>query len=881
MENRIIIIDGNSLINRAYYAMQRPMITKDGIYTQGIYGFINMLNKIIKDYESEYIVVTFDLKAPTFRHKEYSEYKAGRKKMPPELVMQLPLLKDILKASNIKILEMEGFEADDLIGTISKEAEEQGIEPLIITGDKDALQLASSLTKILITKKGISEFEIYDHDFFVEQYGFEPIEFIDYKGLMGDSSDNIPGVPGVGKVTAGKLITKYKTIENILENVEELKPAGLKKKIEENVQLALMSKRLATINRFVPFELNFDEYKFQEPNIDKLVEIYKKLEFNTFLKRINTKNTKKIEIKPYSHSIIDSISDIDNLGNIINDSKEVGVKIFGDGNHREESYLEGIAVCIDKKIYYVNGERKDLLAKLVEILKKRKPKYYGHDLKNDYFMLMSRNVEEFETAYDTAIAEYVIDSSRSSYELNLLFEDYFDCSIELSVGTSKEEEQLVLFKDTSSENCKVSGILFYLIDEIRIAQEEQINRENLNRVLNDVELPLVEVMAYLEYVGFGVSKDVLESQGIEIQKLIDDLTEKIYSLAGEEFNIKSPAQLGIILFEKLELEGAKKTKRGYSTDASVLEKIKDKHEIIPLILEYRTVTKLMGTYIDGLIPLISEDERIHAKFNQTVTTTGRISSSEPNLQNIPIRNELGRMIRKAFVPSANCTLIGADYSQIELRVLAHMSGDELLISAFNEGLDIHRATAARVLKVPENEITDLQRSRAKAVNFGVIYGMSAFGLSEELSISRKEADNYIKDYFEQHQAVKSFMDWQVEFCKKNGYVTTIVGRKRYIKEISASNYMVKQAGERLAMNTPIQGSAADIIKLAMIKVYENLKPYKSKLVLQVHDELVIEAAQDEIEIIKDILRESMENAMKLKVSIDVSLNEGANWYLLK
>ncbi|MEA4922091.1 MAG: DNA polymerase I [Eubacteriaceae bacterium] len=888
MEKRIIIIDGNSLINRAYYAMQKPMITKEGLYTQGVYGFLNMLGKISKDHPAGYIAVTFDLKAPTFRHKEYDQYKAGRKKMPPELAMQMPLLKDVLEAMNIKMISLEGFEADDLIGTIAREAEESGLEPLIITGDKDELQLASDKTDVMITKRGISQFKIYDHDEMVKEYGFTPTQFIDYKGLMGDTSDNIPGLPGVGPKTAQKLILDHGSVEGVLENTDKLK-GKLKENVEDNTQLALMSKRLATINRNVPIEIDFEEYKWEDPDHEKLVDIYKKLEFNSFLKKMGkdlseeekeTANSyEELSVEPV---IIRNIPDMKKLSGALKKQAIAVIKVFGDNDHRGKPSVFGAGLLVDDKYYYVDMTGGGISEEFTRIINNRDLRFMGHDIKNDYYMMLNMGIDSFDTAYDTAVAQYVIDSGRSNYDITALAQEYFHKNIENEEEFMTDNGQTGMFTDDAVRFADYGLKWCGLVAQMALIQGKRINEEGLSRVLEEAELPLIRVMAAMEYEGFAVDRDVLEDTGKGIKERVDRLTEEIYDLAGEEFNIKSPVQMGPILFEKLELPGAKKTKRGYATGAEILEKIKDSHPIIPLILEYRQLTKLQGTYIDGLIPMVGKDGRIHARFNQTVAATGRISSSEPNLQNIPVRQELGRKIRKAFVPSdSGCTLMGADYSQIELRVLAHVSGDEMLIEAFNNGEDIHKATAARVLGIPEDEITPEQRSRAKAVNFGVIYGISSFGLSSNLHISRKEAEQYINDYFEQHTAVKEYMDSQVAFCRENGYVETILGRKRYISEITAKNYMVRQAGERLAMNSPIQGSAADIIKLAMIKVYEALKPYRSRLLLQVHDELIIQVYENERAEIEKILTDSMENAAELSVSLSVDLNTGKNWYELK
>lgn len=889
---KIAIIDGNSLINRAYYAMRNPMITKDGIFTHGIFGFLNMLEKIRRDYEPEYMAITYDLKAPTFRHKEYEGYKAGRKKMPPELAMQIPLLKEVLSAMNIKQLEIEGFEADDIIGTVAREAEDAGLEPYIITGDRDELQLATDMTRIIFTKKGVSEFEMYDRQAMIDKYGLTPKQFIDLKGLMGDKSDNIPGIPGVGEKTATKLLTEYGSVENIIANVDSLKPAGVKAKVEEYAQLAMMSKRLATINTSVPIDVNLDEMLIGEPDYDALVEIYTKLEFNKFLKKlrgsqtpeadkINEERFADTELAKNADSFEKLLIDTDDKLSSLKFSGETVIKVFGDNNHLAKPVIEGIAAINDGKYYYFDYQN---LEGFTSWLAKQDITLAGHDIKRELYMLMCEGEEPAEVGFDTAIAQYVLDSGRSNYSLTALSNEYLHMPLEEESEFMAADSQIAMFSDSVKKFMEYGFKTCFVILNLREAQKQLLEEEQLEKVYYQVELPLVKVMASMEKEGFNVDKDELINFGEALTGEIDKLTADIYELAGETFNINSPVQLGEILFEKLELPAGKKTKRGYSTSADILEKIKNKHDIVPKVLEYRTLTKLKSTYIDGLIPLIASDGKVHAHFQQTVTATGRISCTEPNLQNIPIRQELGRKLRKAFVPdNESCILTGADYSQIELRVLAHMAEDDVLIEAFNNGEDIHRATAANVLGIPEEQITVEERSRAKAVNFGVIYGMSAFGLSEELHITRKDADEYINAYFNKHTAVKKFMDEQVEFCKENGYVTTIMGRKRYIKEIMASVYMVRQVGERLSMNTPIQGSAADIIKIAMIKVYDALKAgnFKSKLILQVHDELIINTCEDEKNAVAELLVKNMEEAFELSVKLKADLNTGNNWYELK
>lgn len=885
MGEKIVIIDGNSLINRAYYAMQRPMITREGIYTQGIYGFLNMLGKIRDDYAPEYLTVAFDLKAPTFRHLEYKDYKAGRKPMPPELAMQMPILKDVLGAMNIPILELEGFEADDIIGTVARLGEEKGLEPLIVTGDKDALQLATDVTKVLITKKGVTDFELFDHGKMIERYNLTPVQFIDLKGLMGDSSDNIPGIPGVGEKTGIKLLEQFGSIENMLANTEQIERESLRNKVEENAQLAIMSKQLATINRFVPIEFEFESLREEEPDYDRLIELYQKLEFNSFLKRLKmpvgeTEKTESAVPLQVEKTIIRVPEELDALTALT--GKEVFIKVFGDYGHVRKPEVQGIFLMDEERAFYVDCLHisPEEAAQAVNHLNLS---LSGHDIKDDVFSLMSYGMTDFDISFDTAIAEYVLDVSRSKYDLKTLALEKLHQDIPDQNEFVAGSGQIDMFSDNTAAYLDYGVLLGSITMAVRRCQEPEIEEKSLAKVLYDVELPLVEVLASMEVSGVRADKNFIDEFGLQLKEKIQLLELQIYDLAGTQFNINSPVQLGEILFEKLQLPSGKKTKRGYSTSADILEKIKDKHPVVPAVLEYRNLTKLNSTYVEGLKPLIAADGRIHAHFQQTVTATGRISCTEPNLQNIPIRQELGRKLRSAFEAEKGCTLVGADYSQIELRVLAHLSQDENLIDAFNNGEDIHRMTASRVLGIPAEQITVADRSRAKAVNFGVIYGMSGFGLSEELNITRKEAEAYIEEYFKKHEKVKAYMDEQIANAKKTGYSETILGRKRAIHEITASAYMVRQLGERLAMNSPIQGSAADIIKLAMLKVYSELKAKHpdAKLILQVHDELIIEAPDSELDEIKELLVRNMESAMNLSVKLAAEVNTGHTWYDLK
>ena len=944
MEKKLVIIDGNSLMNRAYYAIQRPMMTKDGMYTQGIFGFLNMLSKILKDYAPTHIAVAFDRKAPTFRHIEYDEYKAGRKKMPPELAMEFPVLKDILTAMNIHMLEIDGFEADDILGTVSKKAEEEGIKPYIITGDKDAFQLASDKTTVIFTKRGTSEFDAYDEKAVYEKYGFSPQQFIDFKGLMGDQSDNIPGIPGVGEKTATKLILEYGSVENLIASTDSMKKSKLREKIEENAQLAVMSKRLATICRDIPVEVDFEAMKYEEPDYGKLIEIYKKLEFNLFIKRLTSerklaglpadKNTAEISDGTSMPASNDSVSSADiqeaseydgdipysditaiNAANVetvhtdgadelkkaleeLEGADHIWLKVFHDNAHVKKPEISSVCMLAcdgaENKAgrLYVIHWNESAPGALAEFFGHWRGRLCGHDIKDSYYALFSNGAAKlpdprgyvFETYCDTAISAYLIDPQKKSYELSALMLEAYHKDFPTDKQIAEEACTIDMFGNAWDTQARLALSIFEASSSLVKEQAAQLARYGLVKVLTEAELPLVEVLASMESCGVRADREVLNTIGDSLKERIEKLTSDIYVLAGEEFNINSPKQLGVILFEKLGLPNGKKTKTGYSTSADILEKIADAHPVVPLILEYRMLTKLNGTYVEGMLPLIDENGKIHAHFQQTVTATGRLSCTEPNLQNIPVRQDIGRQFRRVFTKShEDGVLVGADYSQVELRVMAHLSGDKALIDSFEQQSDIHTITASRVFGVPVEDVTPLQRSRAKAVNFGVIYGISAFGLSEDLKISRKEAQEYIDDYFKAHPGVKAYMDSMVEFCREHNYVSTLLGRRRYISEIHASNFMTRQLGERLAMNTPVQGTAADIMKLAMIRAYRALNEQncESRLILQVHDELMIDCVSDEEEKVKELLEVSMTDAVQLKVVLAADVNTGNSWYDLK
>ncbi len=877
MERKFVVIDGNSLINRGFYAIQRPMITKEGIYTQGIYAFLSMLFKIRADYQPTHMLVAFDRKAPTFRHLEYTEYKAGRKGMPMELAMEMPILKEILDAMGIARFEIDGFEADDIIGTSTQIAEDAGVRSYVITGDRDALQLATDLTSVIINKKGMTDFKLYDDAAMLEEYGFDHLQFIDYKALRGDTSDNIPGIPGVGEKTATALIQQFGSLENLIANTDQVSSAKLRAKIEEGAMSAMMSKRLATIIRTVPMEMSFDDFIIRPQDTAALIDLYTKLEFKSYLtKLISEKQPRDIpsDHNNFVYPEVKVIREEQEAAEFLASSDRFVVIADSDNNHRNLPKLRSLALLSEDQCRVIVSDR--LQAILSEHFTNKK--ITGFKLGEFYYYLSAHQIDtsSVECEFDCAAAAYVLSPSTKEPSLSgLLLETFRE-------KTEEEPKQIGLFDNP--EDYSSLGKKLFLIRELAEIQKNEVHKACLDKVLYQIELPLCKVLASMEAEGIRADAAELQTFGRMLKEHIKALETEIKKEAGEDFNINSPQQLGIILFEKLGLPAGKKTKKGYSTNAEILEKLAEDYPIAAKILEYRSYTKLNSTYVEGLLPLIAADGKIHAHFQQTVTATGRISCTEPNLQNIPVKSELGRQLRKVFTASSeDRILVGADYSQIELRILAHMSNDPSLIEAFNQGHDIHKETASRVFNVPMDEVTPLQRSNAKAVNFGVIYGMSQYGLSEELTITRKEAEQYIHDYFDRFKAVKQFMDGCVASCRESGEIRTLYGRRRNIPEISASQFMVRQQGERLAMNTPIQGTAADIIKLAMVSVWERLRQEcpEAKLILQIHDELIIDAPAKEEEKVKKLLSESMENAASLQVKLEVSENSAYNWYDLK
>ena len=861
---KLLILDSNSILNRAFYGV-RYLSAKDGTPTNAIYGFLNILLKLIKEQEPDYICAAFDVKAPTFRHKQYEGYKAQRKPMPEGLAAQMPLAKDVLRAMGVTILEKEGYEADDIIGTVARLCEESEISCFIATGDKDDLQLASDKTKVIltVTKSGYNETIIYDDKAVKEKYHVTPTEFIDVKALMGDPSDNIPGVKGVGEKTAMSLIEKHHSIEYIYENIDGIGLKGaMLQKMKDGREMAFMSKELATINRNTPIEFNAEECVFDGfENNGELYEILKRLELNSIIKKLDLSggdNVKENEdiFKDFSYQVGDK--------NMINGDKVTVVLDF-DGDNISSAVV-GVgnnAVVLNEQDDIKELLEDDSIAKVMFDVKEAIVKLNGRiDIKN--------------ISDDTAIAAYLVDPAKNEYTIEKLASEYFGTVIE-----KPEVKQLSLLDDVETDRSEYLAKCAVALGVLNERIGDKIKENGQEKLYQEVELPLVTVLAHLEINGFLVDDNQLKEFADKLGEKIDALTNEIYMLAGEEFNINSPKQLGVILFEKLELKPVKKTKTGYATNADVLEKLRDKHPIVNFIMEYRQLAKLKSTYCDGLTAVVNPNtHRIHSVFTQTVTVTGRLSSTEPNLQNIPTRTELGREIRKMFVAKDGYVLVDADYSQIELRVLAHIANDETMINAFRNNEDIHAVTASQVLGIPLEDVTKEQRSSAKAVNFGIVYGIGEFSLAQDLHISVKEAKAYIESYLEKYHGVRNYMESIKEQAKKDGYVKTMLNRIRYIPELKSPNYNIRQFGERVALNTPIQGTAADIIKLAMVRVDNRLinEGLKSKLILQVHDELIVEAHKDEVDKVKQILSEEMQGAMELNVPLKVDMSTGHSWY---
>ena len=915
---KLVLIDGNSIMNRAFYGIMgsKALTTKDGKYTNAIYGFLAILFKLLEDEKPDYLGVTFDLKAPTARHKLYKEYKANRHGMPNELAEQMPVIKDILRAMNIDIIEKEGYEGDDILGTLSRYGENKGLEVVILSGDRDTFQLATDKVRINIprTKGGKTETEIFDRKKVEEVYGIEPKQLIEVKGLQGDTSDNIPGVTGIGEKTALSLIQRYGTIDNLYKKLESGEAQDIKgkqrEKLIENKELAYLSRTLGEINTKVPIEDTLEELKLEEWNKPEVLAIFKELNFKRYIERFNLQND--VEVKETKEELdIENQFKVENktleaIKNIIQAQQKFifYIKTSSDENPEKiiKEKITGIGIFNEdkKEAYYLEIEN---LQDLKEIFENENIQKISTDLSKTYILLKQENIELQGITYDARIAAYILNPTNNNLQIENLANQYLELDVnDILESTNEKDEQINLFdamnKKENIENTEKTdeeliqenkkkeaekkytlySYIIYKLQEITMKKLEEINAVDL---FNNIDMPTVTVLANMQWNGMYADKEELENFGDKLKEQLEEKTQIIYEMAGEEFNINSTKQLGEILFEKMKLPTKKKTKSGYSTSVEVLEKLRSEDPIIDEILEYRQLQKLNSTYVEGLKPYINpKTNRIHSFFHQTITATGRISSTEPNLQNIPTRFELGKQVRKIFKPEKGKVYIDADYSQIELRVLASMSGDKNMVQAFKEGKDIHKQAASKVFKTPIEEVTKEQRSHAKAVNFGIVYGISEFGLGEQLGISRKLAKQYIEEYLQEYSGIKDFMEKMKENAKQTGYVETLFNRRRYIPELKSNNYMVRQFGERAAMNTPIQGTAADIMKIAMINVYRKLKEenLKSKIVLQVHDEMMLEVPLEEAEEVKKIVKTEMESAAKLNVPLVADISEANNWY---
>lgn len=871
MNGKIVLIDGHSILNRAFYGL--PDLTNaEGLHTNAIYGFLTIMFKILEEEKPDYLTVAFDVHAPTFRHEMYAAYKGTRKPMADELRQQVPVIKEVLQAMGIKIIESAGLEADDLLGTLARRCEEKGMEVSIISGDRDLLQLATEHVKIRIpkTRQGRTEVEDYYAADVKERYQVTPREFIDLKALMGDASDNIPGVPGIGEKTATKIISAYHSIEEAHDHAEELKPARAANALKEHWDMAVMSKKLATINTTADFPCELKDAQIGNIYTEEAYAYFQKLQFKNLLSRFDMMAPsnqvesvfRKIDDRKEAEDILKHACNADRVGACIFKDMEQVLPLFA-----SEAQIGGIGLSFSKDdIYCIAAgnsiEASWLLKKLGQISGSCR-RFVMFDLKTAMGHI---EIEDMSRCFDATVAAYLLNPLKNNYT----YEDVAREQLELVIEEKSETYVKVCYEAYTA----------YAASDIL---ENRLEECQMDRLFWEIEMPLVFTLYDMEQNGVRVEADALKYYGDQLGGKIVELEKEIYAQAGEEFNINSPKQLGVILFENMKIPGGKKTKTGYSTAADVLEKLAPDYPIIEKILEYRQYTKLKSTYAEGLSNYICEDGRIHGKFNQTITATGRISSTEPNLQNIPVRVELGRLIRKVFIPEDGYVFIDADYSQIELRVLAHCSGDAHLIAAYKEKKDIHRITASQVFHVPFEEVTQQQRRNAKAVNFGIVYGISSFGLSQDLSITRKEAANYIDDYFKTYPGIKVFLDDTVKHAREMGYVVTLFGRRRPVPELSSSNFMQRSFGERVAMNAPIQGTAADIMKIAMVGVNRRLKDrkMKSRLVLQVHDELLIEAYMPEVEDVKTILKEEMEQAASLDVPLEIDMHTGENWYEAK
>ena len=878
MSEKILLIDGHSILNRAYYGL--PNLTNwEGLHTNAVYGFLNIMTKVLEEEKPEYLAFAFDLHAPTFRHKMYDAYKGTRKPMPEELREQVPLIKEVLTAMGVAIVTKEGYEADDLLGTIAGMAEKKGMDSTILSGDRDLLQLATDhvLIRIPKTKGGKTEVEDYHAKEVLETYQVTPPQIIELKALMGDTADNIPGIPGVGEKTATKIIAAYGSIENAHEHLEEIKPNKAKESLRDHYDLAVLSKKLATIDTESPVEFSWEAARMGSLYTPEAYDYFKRLEFKNLLSRFDQQETEQKELPSWRS--VEDFAEAENIWNQAEQSAQAGVAVV-DGMEG----IRGVAVAMeDQEVVYfpVEGfQTEGVLCGHLERLFAGSSEIGAWDVKS---IRKKIEIPERKGIFDLGIGAYLMNPLKSDYTYDDVAKEYLGEQLpsqeEVFSGMKKPDPK----KADNEQAAAYGAYQAYVALHGKDALKKALQKAGMWNLFEEIEMPLVFTLDDMEKEGILVKGEELKLYGEKLEVRIRELEEKIYEEAGETFNINSPKQLGVILFEKMQMPGGKKTKTGYSTAADVLDKLAPDYPFVADILEYRQLTKLKSTYADGLAGYIGEDGRIHSTFNQTITATGRISSTEPNLQNIPVRMELGRLIRKVFVPRDGFVFLDADYSQIELRVLAHLSGDEMLIKAYREAQDIHRMTASQVFHIPFDEVTPLQRRNAKAVNFGIVYGISSFGLSQDLSITRKEAADYIEKYFATYPKIKSYLDGEVEKAKADGYSLTMFGRRRPVPELKSSNFMQRSFGERIAMNSPIQGTAADIIKIAMIRVNQALRSehLRSRLVLQVHDELLIETAKEEVEEVSAILEREMRQAADLSVPLEVDMHTGENWYEAK
>ena len=901
MAGKLVLIDGHSILNRAFYGVP-DLTNSEGLHTNAVYGFLNIMFKILDEEKPDYLTVAFDVKHKTFRHEMFAEYKGTRKPMPAELHEQVPVLKELLKAMNIQIMELPGFEADDLLGTVAKRADADNIDVRVVSGDRDLLQLATDRIMIRIpkTKMGKTEVENYYAKDVLEKYQVSPIEFIDLKALMGDTADNIPGVAGIGEKMATKIISTYHSIENAYENIENIEPKRAGKLLGEDYESAKLSKILATINTDAPIDIDYKNGTLENMYSNEAFIMIKKLEFKKLAEKFllngaDSQATQSVDLEELIQEIREDEIDY----NALSKARFVGMQIFEVGhesneptqitfdflntasNENKDTFATSFSYVLDEKeyVYYVEFSSKENLRFFIEKITNYHDEISLFDLKKHLKGLEIEQLLESCNVLEINLMAYLLNPLRDSYNYENIAREYLELdlpSVEELLGKSNIKD---LYKDNRHNVIMLTCLSSYVAAKATDILKNKLLDASMWDLYFDIELPLVYALDRMEKEGILVNATELKEYGNVLKEKISLIEKEIYEEIGEEFNINSSKQLGEILFGKMGLPGSKKTKTGYSTSADVLEKLAPDYPVVNKILEYRQLTKLKSTYADGLVTYIKDDGRIHGNFNQTITATGRISSTEPNLQNIPIRMEMGKAFRKVFIPKDDYIFIDADYSQIELRILAHMSGDESLIEAYNSAKDIHRITASKVFKIPYDEVSETMRRNAKAVNFGIVYGISSFGLSQDLSISRKEANEYIKQYFETYPGIKGFLDKTIDDAKKDGYVKTLFSRIRPIPELSSSNFMQRSFGERIAMNSPIQGTAADIIKIAMVAVDKKIKDMnlKSKIVLQVHDELLIEASKDEEDLICDILKESMMNAAALKVKLDINISKGLNW----